>query len=480
MVTLYDRLVELNNSDMLPLHMPGHKRRDVIPAMSGVYGIDITEIDGFDDLHEPTGLIAGIEDRASDIYGAEKALISVNGSSAAIEAAIMAVCHAGDTIILPRASHKSVYYAVETGQLNPVYIEQDHRPESSVLMPPSVQQITEACESHREAACVLVTYPTYEGLTADLSKIAETVHSYGMILIADSAHGAHLGFGYGRSALQAGADIAVVSLHKMLPAPTQTALLLTSKAMCGSDAGMREMITDRINHYMQVFQSSSPSYVLMAGIEKCLDYMKDRLRDDLARTVELSERFRDDLRTLDHIDVGSTYDSDPLKVVIRLKSSSFSGRDLYIGLIEDYHIQCEMYGDDYVLAMFSPVDDESSFDRLKEALTGMDMQIAERLPAGADQTGTRSDGVCKMHIPQAAMTAHDAYGHAGTIVNLDEGVIGRVSAAYICQYPPGVPLIVPGEIIDREVYDRIDRGLETGLHITGLRDGRVAVLEGYE
>ena len=473
-MTLYERLSQLNKSDMLPLHMPGHKRSNVIPAMSGIYGIDITEIDGFDDLHDPGGIIAGMQKRASDLYGAGEARISVNGSTAAIEAAILSVCRAGDTIIIPRVSHKSVYYAIEMGHLKPVYLEQGYMPGTSVVLPPDADTVEKACAEHSEAVCVLITSPTYEGLMADISGIARVVHSHGMVLITDSAHGAHLGFGIGSNTLREGADLSVVSLHKMLPAPTQTALLLTAGAATAS----APIPVDRISHYMQVLQSSSPSYVLMAGIDECLGYMEERLRGDIERAKALSEKFRTELADMEHLGLLSAEHSDPLKAVIRSKMTSFSGRDLYMGLLRDYHIQCEMYGTDYCLAMFSPVDESSSFDRLKEALLKIDSGIEDDTPDEREgRPCADREKRQRIYVPRAAMSAAEAYGHRSAVRHWGPDIIGGISSSYICLYPPGVPLIVPGEIIDDEVYGLIDRGLQTGLGITGLRDGQVMVVE---
>ncbi len=467
---------------MLPLHMPGHKRSDAIPGMAGIYGLDITEIDGFDDLHEPDGVIAEMEHRAAKLYGAERAWISVNGSSAALEASILAVCKAGDEIIIPRASHKSIYHAIEMGRLKPVYICTDRLRDTTILLPPTRDLVREACEAHPDAKCVVITSPTYEGLIADISGIAGTVHSYGMVLIADSAHGAHLGFGEKHSTLQEGADISVVSLHKMLPAPTQTALLLAgARSSTASGTEPVPVSFDHVSHYMQVFQSSSPSYVLMAGIDACIGYMENRLSEDLSRAVRSAVRFREELRDLKYLDVASERGSDPLKVVIRSLKSGFTGRDLYMGLLQDHHIQCEMYGADYALAMFSPVDPDSSFDRLRDALTDLDEGIAREIPAQPDDPASDSRvGIYGMHIPEAAMMSAEAYEKAHKWQPLDEDLIGRISASYICVYPPGVPVIVPGEVIDEDVFIRIKSGLEKGLHITGLRDGLVQVLTGYE
>ena len=464
-MTLTDRLQALYESDMLPLHMPGHKRSSVIPAMSDIYSRDITEIDGFDDLHAPMGIIADMQRRAAMLYGADRAWLSVNGSSAALEAAILATCRPGDEIILARASHKSVYFAIEVGRLTPVYIAQSRVSDCSILNPPSVSEVASVCEAHPHARCVVITTPTYEGLMADVREIAREVHRRGMTLIVDGAHGAHLGFGIGDGMIEAGADLAIVSLHKMLPAPTQTALLLASRSMADTN--------ERISHYMQVFQSSSPSYVLMSGIDECLHYIADRLKSDIRRTLIMAADMRKDLSGLAHFDISLHQGADPYKVVIR---SKMPGAYVYGALRDDFHIQCEMYGTDYVLAMFGPADDEDAFARLKDALLKLDEDPSVSDRADTEHAGSISDMSFACDIPKRAMIPAEAIDRRNVESPLSDVPEGSVSASYICPYPPGIPIVVPGEIIDRKVKDLIGDLLKAGLKITGIDDDKILIV----
>ena len=490
--SLLHRLEELRDSDMLPLHMPGHKRRNCNGHMSEVYGIDITEIDDFDDLHDPDGIIKDMEERFARLYGAGRAYLSVNGSTSCNEAAILSVCKRGDEIIIPRASHKSIYHAVEIGGLRPVYIRPPKPLLTGVIPPPSPDEVKRTLKEHPDVSCVVITSPTYGGLTADVEGIARTVHECGRVLIVDSAHGAHMGIDQAGTdrifpgPLTQGADICVVSLHKMLPAPTQTALTLVGK---GSDT----RITGRLRHYLDVFVSSSPSYVLMAGAGECLDYAERYLDRDLARSEGLLERFRTDCNALRFIDVSLIReDADPFKIVIRGKGAKISGQVLYERLRATHHIQCEMYGEEYVLALMSVLDDESSYDRLYQALKCEDDNLCEEITSHGSlaESGENPDTKPDVNGSDAQTSEGmftyipDRYTDPGEAVDsdhrqiyLDDKAHGLVAGSYICIYPPGIPVIIPGEIIDKRVTDIVRRGLEKGLKMTGITNGRIPVLD---
>lgn len=469
---LWEQIEKLHKSDMLPLHMPGHKRSDRISPLAEVYAHDITEIDGFDDLHHPTGMIKEMCDRAAGIYGAAHAWISVNGSTAANEVAILSVCDPGDIIIMPRASHRSVYYAVEMGGLNPWYISTSRFDETSIYFPPTPDEIRGALRACPDCRCVVITSPTYEGLCADIPAIARIVHEAGAILIVDSAHGAHI-------TDMPDADIRIVSLHKMLPAPTQTALLLL-----GKDALKRGVRPDRISHYMDVFVSSSPSYVLMAGVDACLEYMETSFKSDLERMKGVLTTLRSGCEDLLFIDISPiTEESDPFKVVILTKAGVLGGAEIYRILREKYHIQCELKGAGFALALFSVMDDEKAAKRLSDALQDIERELNERMESGQmtiPSHGPRQPDMYADHIPISMMTPSAAVRAEHETAAFDEDLIGHISAGYVCIYPPGVPVIAPGEMIDKAVVDTYLKETERGLIITGVEDGKVPVLRSNE
>lgn len=471
-MALLDALLELKKSDMLPLHMPGHKRNFVQGSMEDILGIDITEIDGFDDLHNPEGFILDMEDKARGLYGADIALISVNGSTAANEAAIMAVAKAGDKILLSRASHKSIYYAVEICSAKPIYLEQNYIDGTNIVDTVSASQIEKALADNPDCHIVVITSPTYEGVLADIRSIANVVHSFGAVLIVDCAHGAHLGFSdrLPQAPIVSGADIVITSLHKTLPSPTQTALLL---------ANAERVNVGLLKHYMKVFQSSSPSYVLMAGIGECLNYMDSLLPEDLERLLDRIERFKGELRGLKYIDVDSVPGNDPTKIVISSRIESISGYDIYHRLLEDFHIQCEMYSIDFCLAMLSVMDRDESFGRLTKALITIDSSIEKsdttRMARKMDRTKLSSREA--FPTPEVAMLSGEAIKLPSVLLPINDELVGRVSADYVFEYPPGIPIIIPGEIIDQSVITYINNGLEKHLNICGLQDNQMLVME---
>jgi len=462
-MSLLQKLSELNESDILPLHMPGHKRNVRAGVFRDILDIDITEIDGFDDLHNPEGVILDMEKQAARLYGAKHAYISVNGSTAANQAAILGMCPYGSEIMLPRASHKSIYYALELGQYVPVYLPHRVVKGTSITDAVRIEDVVEAYEAHPDCKCVVITSPTYEGISADVKAIADVVHSHNGVLIVDSAHGAHIGLNNERlceGALSQGADLVIVSLHKTLPSPTQTALLLSGNTECN---------VSLVEHYMKVFQSSSPSYILMAGVGECLNYIEDRFPEDMNVLLNRISKLEDELARLRHIDIRPIRDNDPTKIIIQ--SDSISGYDMHHTLLDTYHIQCEMYSTDYCLAMLSVMDGVETFDRLAQALKQIDDSL-EDVPKQSRDDAHRV-------IPQTVrvMSAREAMEHKSASAPISDKLVGRVAAGYVMEYPPGIPVLVPGELIDERVITYINKGLEKHLNIYGIDDNQMPVVE---
>ena len=465
-MTLFDKLTELKNSDIYPLHMPGHKRNPNSGGLADIYGIDITEIDGFDDLHQPEGIIKELSDKAASLYGANKAWLSVNGSSASNIAAIMSVCNRGEKLIIPRNAHKSVYYGIELSGAEPVYIIPEMIEGGMVYAPVTPGQVEESLRRNPGCKAVLVTSPTYEGVAADISQIAETVHRHGGILIVDSAHGAHFGFSdlLPVSAAEAGADLVILSLHKMLPSPTQTGLLLRCS---------ERVEEDRISHYMQVFQSSSPSYILMAGIGEAIEYISLYGEKAIEQGVKRLEVLRYELSGLSNIDTGLPKDEgfeyDPFKLLIRVRGKKLCGREIYDKLRLEHHIQCEMCGSDYALGLFTVMDTEEGYNRIAAALKALDSELGEA------EGKYESTFEALPPLPKSFMGISDAVKSPG--ISVDENSSeGCISAAYITVYPPGSPVLVPGELIDKRVLAFINEGSRTGLNIQGTIDGKISVV----
>ena len=249
-----------------PFHMPGHKRNELLAPLDA-YRLDITEIDNFDDLHHPEGLLKEAMERAGNLFGSRRTFFMVNGCTGGILASIFATCEPGDSILVARNSHKSVYNAINIRKLNPLCIWPEGELNSLPLgvIPP--EDVDKALTDNPDIKCVFITSPTYEGVVSDVRAIADIAHKHGAVLIVDEAHGAHMHFNsiFPEDALSCGADIVIHGIHKTLPALTQSALLHIGTANVNESA---------VSKYLSIFQSSSPSYILMGGIDYAMDFLE--------------------------------------------------------------------------------------------------------------------------------------------------------------------------------------------------------------
>ena len=268
---LYDKLKSYKDSGIYPFHMPGHKRNDILNDGLLPYEIDLTEIEGFDNLHNACGCIREIEKKAEKLYRVNRAFLLVNGSTGGILSSIRAMTNFGDKIIVTRNCHKSVYNAIELCGLNPEYILPEYDENNGVFTSVSPHKLEELLRENPDTKLVVITSPTYEGVVSDIKAIADICHKNGAMLFVDEAHGAHFPFSekFPSEAVRCGADVAVVSLHKTLPSFTQTALLLTDNSE----------LSDKLQENLSVFETSSPSYILMSAIENCLDYISENKND---------------------------------------------------------------------------------------------------------------------------------------------------------------------------------------------------------
>lgn len=496
--TLYDRLVAYCRSNLYPYHMPGHKRRGIADALSDAFGIDITEIDGFDNLHQAEGLIKQAQERAARLYGAEETFFLVNGSTCGVLAAICAATEKGDTLLMARNCHKSAYHAAFLQELRVRYLYPSQIAEYDIADAIAPVDVEEALERFPECGAVVVTSPTYEGIVSDIGEISRIVHEKGKILIVDEAHGAHFGMADGmpENAVRQGADIVIHSLHKTLPSMTQTALLHVN--------GPR---VDRmkIQRYLSIYQSSSPSYVLMASMDACISYMKENAKNCFEQMRRYYRKFTEQMNKCAHIRIArpetlrkeaySFTAWDIGKLLISVKGTSMSGRQLYDTLREEFHLQMEMAADSYVLAIMTINDTEEGWQRLADALRQIDGRINDRIEARrSDKAGDNAEDKIENRInvkksagvlpragadhPVAKMTIAQAqescFRYRKEI--LLEMAAGEISGDFINLYPPGIPLLVPGEVIDENRIRQIQRYRKLGLHVQGVSsEGKVLI-----
>lgn len=439
---LYEKLKAYSDSGVYPFHMPGHKRT---PTDGLPYEIDVTEIDGFDNLHEPVGCLCELQETAAKLFCSRYAFALVNGSTVGILSAVRAMIKYGDRVLIARNSHMSVYHAAELCGLHTDYIVPELIDGTSIFASVSPELIEQKLNADPAISLVVVTSPTYEGVASDIERISAICHAHGARLLVDEAHGAHFPFSdrFPLSAVRCGADAAVLSLHKTLPAMTQTALLLTNDGELAKE----------LSRQLSVFETSSPSYVLLASIDRCLNYLQNSERDFTAYIGRLT-RFSEAARALHHLSVSfdrfnadeKVYAFDIGKLCI-FCNGCMSGKELMALLRSDYRIELEMALGDYALAMTSVCDTDEGFDRLLSALIEIDSRCKST-------EHTAKPVSCS--LPRQHCTIGEALARDGETLDIDTAE-GKVSREYIRVYPPGVPLIVPGEIIDSDVLSQLRR-----------------------
>ena len=437
---LYDKLKAYAKSDVYPFHMPGHKRQ---PEGELPYDIDITEIDGFDNLHEPVGCLRELQEEAARLFGARFAFALVNGSTVGILAAVRAMTKDGDRALIARNCHMAVYHAAELCRLDTEYVMPDIIDGLGIFGSISPEAVEQSLREYPDISLVVVTSPTYEGVVSDIERIAAICHRYGARLLIDEAHGAHLPFSdrFPPSALSCSADAAVTSLHKTLPSMTQTALLLTN------DEGLQK----KFKRQLSVFETSSPSYILLSSVGRCLTFLKGSKSafEDYTRRLDA---FYQRAETLQHLSLSreilsesnNIFDFDIGKICV-FCNGYMSGRELMDVLRREYHLELEAAIGDYVIAMTSVCDTDEGFDRLLCALK----EIDSRCTGASCPTQTAS---CS--LPQKRFTISEALDRDGHPADIN-AARGRVSREYIRVYPPGIPMIVPGEVIDKEVIEQL-------------------------
>ncbi len=466
MRTLYDRLAEYGRSDYYGFHMPGHKRNPELLGEGFPSGIDITEIDGFDDLHHAEGILKDAQERAAKVYHGEETHFLINGSSVGILSAVAGVTRRGDTILVARNCHKSVYHAIEMNGLNPVYLTPGFHTSVQMNTEISAEEVRKALERNPLARAVVIVSPTYDGVVSDVGAIAEEAHKKGIPVIVDEAHGAHFGFHpyFPGNANTKGADIVIHSLHKTLPSLTQTALL----HMNGELVSRR-----KVCRYLHMLQSSSPSYVLMASIDSCVDLLENRRKELFDPYVKNLRGLREELAGLRWLKLIQTDRYDFSKVVISAGNGGLTGRQLYRILLEEYHLQMEMAAGDYVLAMTSVADTAEGFRRLACALREIDAAMGESAETVSLGQGTGSlrkkKNIPCLPRPDVVYNSSEIQDAFRTRFLSWRDSVGRVSAEYAYLYPPGIPLIVPGERIPQEAADVLQWYYEMGFSVEGLK-----------
>lgn len=461
---LDQKLQTYAQSDHYPFHMPGHKRAAL--EFPNPYSIDITEIDGFDNLHHAEGILKEAQIRAAELYGSQKSFYLVNGSTCGVLSAISAALPRNGTLLMSRNSHKSAYHAAYLRQLETIYL----LPASTEFgisgsIPPAY--VEQALHDFPQAGCVFITSPTYDGVVSDIRTIADLAHARNIPLIVDEAHGAHFPFSkdFPSPALECGADLVIQSLHKSLPCLTQTALLHVNSDLIDLDL---------LKRFLDIYQTSSPSYVLMASMEQCIRFLKEESAKPMEKFTELLRQFYKTAKEFHHIQIfdktscepETCFDHDFSKILISVGDTGLTGKELYDIFLQDYHLQMEMTSGHYVTALTSLKDTSIGFQRLLSALEMIDRKYH---PSNSKEKPLTAEMIYQ--IPKPGMSLSQAMEQHTEILPL-KASIGHVSQEYIYLYPPGIPLVAPGEILTGNILHTISQCEKQGLSVIGLHDSK--------
>lgn len=452
---LWQQLEKLKTDGYYPYHMPGHKRNGEFEFefVKDAYDVDITEIEGFDNLHDAEGIIKEAEINAANVYGSLETHFLVNGSTCGILSAIASVSETGKKIIVARNCHVSVYNAIKLNMLEPVFIYPEvietgieNTQIQGSMRPETVEK---AVMDNPDAVAVVITSPTYDGVLSDIANIVKVAHEYDIPVIVDEAHGA-LFFMEGRSAVSLGADIVINSVHKTLPALTQTALIHINGQIVNKEA---------VRKYLKIYQTSSPSYVLMGSIDYAMDIVSSKGNslyiEFCKRTVKLKEAFSK-LRNLkyvskDYLINNGAFDFDESKVLVG--SDILSGKKLSNILYKEYKIVCEMAAGGYVLLMTTLFDTDEGVERLIKALNEIDLKLSLQMLDSNEESE-------KTEISDSSVL-DDRISY----INDQKG---KVSASMIFAYPPGIPIVAEGEVITEDAISKISECIKKGLDIKGI------------
>ena len=481
------KLEAYSKENIVPMHMPGAKRNSELIGrymddMPAPYDIDITEIDGFDNMHNADGMIKKAFEKTAVLYGADESLFLVNGSTAGNMAAICGVTDKGDSIIVARNCHISVYNAIILNELDANYVYPQYDDEYGYYKGISLREIKDTVEKNesrgKDIKAVVITSPTYEGNVSDIKNIAAYLHEHNIPLIVDEAHGAHFKFSceFPQTAVEQGADIVINSVHKTLPSLTQTAVMHINYGYVN---------VSKVKRYWNIYQSTSPSYILMGSIDRCMSIIEKDGEYLFENYISKLKILRNKLGQLKNIKL---IDSDDIsKIVIGCDNA----KKLYDILLKEYGIQLEMSSLKYAIAMTSIFDSAEYYDRFYNALCEIDRRYnanninnsannnqnyAERYNIFNNTSSIKKVDI-KVNIADfknealmsiaKALNEGDKNGYDKIMMN-DSSLYGRISAKMVYVYPPGIPILCPGEIISENVVNIISKAIDNGLEVVGL------------
>ncbi|UQD50649.1 arginine decarboxylase [Bacillus methanolicus] len=468
---LYHALLSHNNRKPISFHVPGHKYGHVfpeegVPFYKEILKIDATELTGLDDLHSPEGVIYEAEELLSNVYETQKSFFLVNGTTGGILAMILAAAGEDDVVLVQRNCHKSILNGIALAKAAPVYLGPEFDHNWKIAGSVSYETVEKAIHLYPNAKAIILTYPNYYGLVYDLEKIIRLAHRYDIPVLIDEAHGAHFiaGEPFPKSALQLGADIVVQSAHKTLPAMTMGSFLHFNSKFISQE---------RLVQYLQIVQSSSPSYPIMASLDLARSYIGTYNKADREYVIGKIDQLIDKLRNIDKIKVLSYQegDSDPLKITIQTNCSlngfelqkRFEEQGVYSELADPYNVLLVLpllkAGHDYPF--------EQAAIKIAKALEEVPFSNKNRTPIFYS----------KQAVSEPAISRRAMNRLTTQWISLADAA-NQISAEFVIPYPPGIPFLFPGELITNESIEQLQFLLKSGARFQGgerLKAGEIKV-----
>jgi arginine decarboxylase len=473
---IIDALQEWVSTAHAPFYTPGHKRGvGMHPLLkdrwgAAVLGWDLPELPGLDNLHAPSGALESAQMLAAELFGAQQTWFSVNGSTAGVIAAILATCGDGDKIILPRNIHSCAIAGIIHAGAVPVFVNPIYDRDLDIAHSITPAAVKFALERHPDAKAVMMVYPTYYGIGGDLGAIAEIVHSYDLPLLVDEAHGAHFGFhpALPPAALNLGADLSVQSTHKLLGALTQSAMLHVN--------GVR-IDRDRLSRCLRSIQTTSPSYLLLASLDAARQQMALHGKALMSQTIELAKIARAQISQIAGLSVveldpatpGCQY-FDPTRLTVTVTGLNLTGFAADEILTDKLGVVAELPSLRHVTFIISLGNTLTDIDRLVAAFTELATNYRQDLAIALPIVEPPASILTTM-----AMTPRQADRSPHLRISIADAV-GKISAESICPYPPGIPIVMPGEIITAAALDYLQQVLDLGGEIAGASDPGLATI----
>ena len=462
---IFQAMQQYSADGALAFHTPGHKQGlgaySLLKDLITTEGLrcEVSLMEELDDLHTPQTCIKEAQSLAAELWHSDEVFFMINGTTSAVQAMIMSTLEPNDLVLVPRNAHRCVMSGLILSGARPVYLSPAFDSEFEITLNLTVESVEEAIEQYPQAKALIIVSPNYYGVAADLTKIADLLHEHGMLLLVDEAHGAHLHFSNRLpvSAIDAGADMSAQSTHKLLGSLTQTSMLMVKSKLID---------VERVRRTVSLLQSTSPNYLLLASLDIARLQMQQNGTELIERAINLSQNLRQAIQNIDGL---KTFDSvngfnlDLTKVSVNVNELGLTGAEAEKILRHKYKIQCELSDLNNLLFLVTYADTDTEIDKLISALKKLTSHKTSNYIKKINNSSFL------IHNSSLKLTPREAFYAKTSTVKLDDS-INEICAEEVTFYPPGVPILYPGEVITEEIVNYIKTNKKINSHLIGAAD----------